>query len=168
MSNLDHLLKATDDFAFLGLTPQFPLDSVTLDAAASRVAGQISVAGPDQAAPLRQRLAGAKQRLADPVQRARYLLALLSGKGDTDASEALPDSIQAFQQQAASATDPASVASLKSTLLSERQARLDHVATVFSFPRDLPNRVAQTSRDSAMWSDLRVIDAIDQLLAKLS
>jgi inorganic triphosphatase YgiF len=168
MSDLDHLLKATDDFAFLGLTPQFPLDSVTLDAAASRVASQISGTNAQESAQLQQRLASAKHRLADPVRRARYLLALLSGEDDANAGEALPDSMKAFQQEAAATADPASVASLTSTLLRERQARLDHVANVFSFPRDLPNRVTQTSRDSAMWSDLRVIDAIDQLLAKLS
>ena len=167
MSELDTLLKAKDDFAFLGLPPQFPLDSVTLDAAVTRIANQISSASSDQAAQLRQRVAAAKQRLADPVQRARYLLALLSGIEGPGPGE-LPESVKSFEGQVASATDPTSLSALKSAMFSERQARLDHVATVFSFPRDLPNRVAQTSRDSAMWSDLRVIDAIDQLLAKLA
>jgi hypothetical protein len=166
MSELDTLLKAKDDFAFLGLEPQFPLSAVALDAAVARIANQLPSATSDQAFQLRQRLAIAKQHLADPAQRARYLLTLLSGIEGPGPGE-VPDSIKTFESQVAGATGPAAVSALKSAILSERQARLDHIATVFSFPRDVPNRVSQTSRDSAMWSDLRVIEAIDQLLAKL-
>jgi hypothetical protein len=167
MGDLDHLLKAKDDFAFLGLPQEFPLSSVALDQAAAGVANQIASASVDQASQLQQRLSAAKLRLADPVQRAKYLLTLLCGMDGPEAGE-LPDSVKAFQNQVATAgADPSAVSTLKSAMLSERQARLDHVATVFSFPRDTPNRVSQTSRDSAIWNDLRVIDAIDGLLAKL-
>ena len=163
MSDLDTLLKAKDDFAFLGLEPQFPLTPVRW-MRPSRVANQIPSATPEQASQLRQRLSAAKQRLANPVQ-GRYLLALLSGVDDPGRRNSRLG--EEFDHQVAAATDPASANALKTTMMIERQARLDHIATVFAFPRDIPNRVSQNvpTRPCGV---ICAIEAIDQLLAKLT
>ena len=167
MSDLTNLKNAADDFAFLGFGREFQIDPVRLDNAVARVSNEIEAAGGDQAAQLRERLQTARDRLADPVRRARYLLDLLTGPPDADVG-GVPDSLKAFEQQAASASDPAAISAVRSGLLTERQSRLNHVATVFAFPRNVPNPASQWSRDSVVRSDLRAIDVIDQLLAQLA
>jgi len=167
MSAADNLQNAPDDFAFLGLERQFPLEPIQLDVAVARVTNQISAVGGDAAGALQQRLAAARARLSDPVQRGRYLLELLAGRTDADVGD-VPQSLKAMAQQAASASDPAAISAARVALGSERQSRLDHVAQVFSFPRNVPNPVSQWSRDSAIRNDLRAIEFIDRSLAELA
>lgn len=167
MSDLDDLQNASDDFALLGFDREFQIDPVRLDDAVARVSNQISATGGDQAGPLRERLKTARERLADPVRRARYLLDLLAGPVDDDSGD-VPESLKALEQQASAATDSAAISALRSSLQSERQSRINHVATIFAFPRNVPNPASQWSRDSVVRSDLRAIDIIDRLLAQLT
>jgi hypothetical protein len=162
----DNLQEAPDDFAFLGLERQFTIASVQLDAAVARVTNQISATGGENTAALQARLTAARQRLSDPVRRGRYLLDLLAGPTDADVGD-IPDSLKALDQRVASAADPAAVSAARSALLTERQSRLEHVATLFSFPRNVPNPASQWSRDSAIRNDLRAIEFIDRALAQI-
>jgi hypothetical protein len=157
-------LHASDDFSFLGLEHQYQLSPLQLDAAVTRVTSQISAAG-DVSGALQQRLQAARERLSDPVKRGNYLLDLLSGPSDVGAG-VVPDSLKALAKQAAFASDPSAVSAARLELLEERQSRLDHVAQVFSFPRNVPNPVAQHSRDTAIRNDLRAVAFIDQSLSQ--
>jgi hypothetical protein len=159
-------LHATDDFAFLGLERQYQLAPAQLDAAVARVTAQISAAG-DASGELQQRLLAARERLSDPVKRGNYLLDLLVGPSDVNPG-VVPDSLKVLAQQVASAADPAAVNTVRLALNAERQGRLDHIAQVFSFPRNVPNPVAQHSRDTAIRNDLRAVAFIDQSLSQLA
>ncbi len=166
MSAAEDLQNAPDDFALLGLNREFQLDAVRLDTAVARVSNEISASGGDHAAELRQRLQAVRERLADPVRRAGYLLDLLAGPSDAGA-DGVPDTLKALEHQADSALDPAAVSAVRSALLSERQSRLDHIATNFSFPRNVPNENVQWNRDSAVRNDLSAVAVIDRLLEQL-
>lgn len=167
MSDVNDIKDAPDDFALLGFDREFQIDPVRLDDAVARVSNEIIASAGNDAGRLRERLQLARERLGDPVRRARYLLELLAGSAESDVGD-VPDSLKALEQQAASASDPVAISAVRSALLNERQSRLNHVATIFTFPRNIPNPASQWSRDSVLRSELRAMDFIDRVLAQLT